>query len=159
LAWFAVEGVIGEQVVHAVGSDGQLSCDRLLASRARLLVGLGAEFCCQDPPRRFLASLLATSPPRHPRHASCPWPPPPLVAILAMAAAAAVLAQRQVGGAHEGSPAFAPLMAGLDLRPPAKGHSMLAKGRTRPASRGRVSPGPTRQAKGPGRDAPGPRVG
>jgi len=38
---------------------GQLSCDRLLASRARLLVDLGVEFSCQDPPRRFLASLQA----------------------------------------------------------------------------------------------------
>jgi hypothetical protein len=59
LAWFAVEGLIGEQVVRAVWTDGQLSCDRLLASRARLLVDLGVEFSCQDPPHRFLASLQA----------------------------------------------------------------------------------------------------
>jgi hypothetical protein len=54
-----------------------------------------------------------------------------------------VLAQRQVGYAHEGSPAFAPLMAGLDFKTTGEGHSMLAKGRTRPASRGRCPPDPS----------------
>jgi hypothetical protein len=59
LAWFAVQGMIDEQVVRAVWSDGQLRCDRLLRSRARLLVDLGAEFRSDDPPRRFVASLQA----------------------------------------------------------------------------------------------------
>jgi hypothetical protein len=59
LAWFAVEGVIDEQVVRAVWSDGQLTCDRLLRSRAQLLVDLGAEFSYDDPARRFVASLQA----------------------------------------------------------------------------------------------------
>jgi hypothetical protein len=59
LAWFAVEGVIDEHVVRAVWADGHLTCDRLLRSRARLLVDLGAEFGCDDPPRRFHASLQA----------------------------------------------------------------------------------------------------
>jgi hypothetical protein len=59
LAWFGVEGVIEEQVVRAVWSDGQLTCDRLLGSRAQLLVDLGAEFRADDPPRRLAASLQA----------------------------------------------------------------------------------------------------
>jgi hypothetical protein len=59
LAWFAIQGIIDEQVVRAVWSDGQLRCDRLLRSRARLLVDLGAEFRSDDPPRRFVASLQA----------------------------------------------------------------------------------------------------
>ena len=59
LAWFAVQGVIDQQVVRAVWSDGQLCCDRLLEVRARLLVGLGAEFGSDDPPRRYHASLQA----------------------------------------------------------------------------------------------------
>jgi hypothetical protein len=61
LAWFAVEGVIGDQVVRAVWADGRLRCDRLLESRARLLVDLGAEFGCDDVPRRYRASLQAPS--------------------------------------------------------------------------------------------------
>ena len=59
LAWFAVEGLIDQQVVRAVWADGQLSCDRLLGARARLLVDLGAEFSSDDPPRRYRASLQA----------------------------------------------------------------------------------------------------
>jgi len=59
LAWFAVQGVIDQQVVRAVWSDGQLCCDRLLGARARLLVDLGAEFSSDDPPRRYYASLQA----------------------------------------------------------------------------------------------------
>lgn len=59
LAWFGVEGTIGDQVVRAVWTDGQLTCDRLLRSRAQLLVNLGAEFRSDDPPRRFKASLQA----------------------------------------------------------------------------------------------------
>jgi hypothetical protein len=59
LAWFAVQGVIDQQVVRAVWSDGQLCCDRLLDARARLLVDLGAEFSSDDPPRRYYASLQA----------------------------------------------------------------------------------------------------
>jgi hypothetical protein len=59
LAWFAVEGVIGEQVVRAVWTEGRLCCDRLLGARARLLVDLGAEFRGDDPPRRYHASLQA----------------------------------------------------------------------------------------------------
>ena len=59
LAWFGVEGMLEEQVVRAVWSDGQLSCDQLLGSRAQLLVDLGAEFRADDPPRRFAASLQA----------------------------------------------------------------------------------------------------
>ena len=59
LAWFAVQGVIDEQVVRAVWTEGQLSCDRLLGARARLLVDLGAEFRSDDPPRRYHASLQA----------------------------------------------------------------------------------------------------
>jgi hypothetical protein len=59
LAWFAVEGLIDEQVVRAVWSDGRLRCDRLLGARARLLVDLGAEFRSDDPPRHYLASLRA----------------------------------------------------------------------------------------------------
>jgi hypothetical protein len=59
VAWFAVQGVIGEQVVRAVWSDGQLTCDRLLLVRARLLVDLGAEFSTDDAPCRFVASLQA----------------------------------------------------------------------------------------------------
>jgi hypothetical protein len=58
-AWFAIQGVVDEQVVRAVWSDGQLTSDRLLCSRARLLVDLGAEFGSDDPPRRFVASLQA----------------------------------------------------------------------------------------------------
>jgi len=57
LAWFAVQGVIDDQVVRAVWSDGRLSCDRLLGARARLLVDQGAEFRSDDPPRRYHASL------------------------------------------------------------------------------------------------------
>jgi len=59
LAWFAVQGVIDQQVVRAVWNDGQLACDRLLSARARLLVDLGAEFRSDDPPRRYRASLQA----------------------------------------------------------------------------------------------------
>jgi hypothetical protein len=59
LAWFAVQGVIDQQVVRAVWNDGQLCCDRLLDARARLLVDLGAEFSSDDPPRRYYASLQA----------------------------------------------------------------------------------------------------
>ena len=59
LAWFGIEGMIEEQVVRAVWSDGQLTCDRLLSSRAQLLVDLGADFRADDPPRRFVASLQA----------------------------------------------------------------------------------------------------
>ena len=59
LAWFAVQGVIDEQVVRAVWTDGRLTCDRLLGDRARLLVDLGAEFSWDDPPRWFVASLQA----------------------------------------------------------------------------------------------------
>jgi hypothetical protein len=59
LAWFAIQGVIGEQVVRAVWSDGQLTCDGPLHDRASLLVDLGAEFSSADPPRRFVASLQA----------------------------------------------------------------------------------------------------
>jgi hypothetical protein len=59
LAWFAVQGVIDQQVVRAVWNDGQLCCDRLLDARARLLVDLGAEFSNDDPPRRYYASLKA----------------------------------------------------------------------------------------------------
>ena len=59
LAWFGIEGMIEEQVVRAVWSDGQLTCDPLLGSRAQLLVDLGAEFRADDPPRRFAASLQA----------------------------------------------------------------------------------------------------
>jgi hypothetical protein len=59
LAWFAIQGVIEEQVVRAVWADGQLTCDRLLRCRARLLVDLGAQLGCDDPPRRLLASLQA----------------------------------------------------------------------------------------------------
>jgi hypothetical protein len=59
LAWFAVQGVIDQQVVRAVWAEGQLCCDRLLDARARLLVDLGAEFRSDDPPRRYHASLQA----------------------------------------------------------------------------------------------------
>jgi hypothetical protein len=59
LAWFAVQGLIDQQVVRAVWSEGQLRCDRLLGARARLLVDLGAEFRSADPPRRYHASLQA----------------------------------------------------------------------------------------------------
>lgn len=59
LAWFAVQGVVDEQVVRAVWTDGQLTCDRLLGARAHRLVDLGAEFSSDDPPRWFLASLQA----------------------------------------------------------------------------------------------------
>ena len=59
LAWFAVQGLIDQQVVRAVWSDGQLCCDRLLDARARLLVDRGAEFRSDDPPRRYRASVQA----------------------------------------------------------------------------------------------------
>lgn len=59
LAWFGIQGVIDEQVVRAVWTDGRLSCDRILGARARLLVDLGAEFRSDDPPRRYQASLQA----------------------------------------------------------------------------------------------------
>ena len=59
LAWFAVQGVIDQQVVRAVWADGRLCCDRLLEVWARLLVDLGAEFSSDDPPRRYRASLQA----------------------------------------------------------------------------------------------------
>ena len=59
LAWFAVQGVINDQVVRAVWVEGRLRCDRLLGARARLLVDLGAEFRSNDPPRRYHASLQA----------------------------------------------------------------------------------------------------
>jgi hypothetical protein len=59
LAWFAVEGLIADQVVRAVWADGQLCCDRPLESRARLLVDLGAEFSSEEVPRRYRASLQA----------------------------------------------------------------------------------------------------
>jgi hypothetical protein len=59
LAWFAVQGVIDQQVVWAVWADGRLCCDRLLEVRARLLVELGAEFGSDDPLRRYHASLQA----------------------------------------------------------------------------------------------------
>lgn len=59
LAWFAIQGVIDQQVVRAIWTDGRLTCDRLLGARARLLVDLGAEFRSNDPPRRYHASLQA----------------------------------------------------------------------------------------------------
>jgi hypothetical protein len=59
LAWFALQGVIDDQVVRAVWTEGRLSCDRLLGARARLLVDRGAEFRSDDPPRRYHASLQA----------------------------------------------------------------------------------------------------
>ena len=59
LAWFAVQGLIDQQVVRAVWADERLCCDRLLEVRARLLVDLGAEFNSDDPPRRYHASLQA----------------------------------------------------------------------------------------------------
>jgi hypothetical protein len=59
LAWLAVQGVIDQQVVRAVWTEGRLCCDRLLGARARLLVDLGAEFRSDDPPRRYHASLQA----------------------------------------------------------------------------------------------------
>ena len=59
LAWFAIQGVIDQQVVRAVWTEGRLCCDRLLDARARLLVDLGAEFRSDDPPRRYYASLQA----------------------------------------------------------------------------------------------------
>jgi hypothetical protein len=52
LAWFAVEGMIDDRVVRAIWTDGQLSCDRALESRARFLVDLGAEFGSDDLPPR-----------------------------------------------------------------------------------------------------------
>jgi hypothetical protein len=59
MAWFALEGIIDQQVVRAVWTEGRLGCDRLLGARARLLVDLGAEFRSDDPPRRYHASLQA----------------------------------------------------------------------------------------------------
>lgn len=59
LAWFAVQGLVDDQVVRAVWADGRLCCDRLLESRARLLVDLGAEFGCEEDPPRYQASLQA----------------------------------------------------------------------------------------------------
>ena len=59
LAWFAVQGVIDQQIVRAVWTEGRLCCDRLLGARARLLVDLGAEFRSDHPPRRYHASLQA----------------------------------------------------------------------------------------------------
>jgi hypothetical protein len=59
LAWFTVEGVLEDQVVRAVWADGRLRCDRLLESRARRLVDLGAEFGGEEVPRRYRASLQA----------------------------------------------------------------------------------------------------
>ena len=59
LGWFALEGVLGDQVVRAVWADGQLCCDRLLEGRARLLVDLGAEFGYEEAPPRYQASLQA----------------------------------------------------------------------------------------------------
>jgi hypothetical protein len=59
LAWFAIEGVLDDQVVRAVWADGQLCCDQLLEARARLLVDLGAEFGSQEAPPRYQASLQA----------------------------------------------------------------------------------------------------
>jgi hypothetical protein len=59
LAWFAIQGVLDEQVVRAVWADGRLTCDGPLHDRARLLVDLGAEFGYSDPRRRFVASLQA----------------------------------------------------------------------------------------------------
>ena len=59
LAWFAVQGIVDDQVVRAVWADGQLTCDRLIARRAQSLVDLGSEFRSDDPPRRFRASLRA----------------------------------------------------------------------------------------------------
>jgi hypothetical protein len=59
LAWFTVEGVLEDQVVRAVWADGRLRCDRLLESRARRLVDLGAEFGGEEVPRQYRASLQA----------------------------------------------------------------------------------------------------
>jgi hypothetical protein len=59
LAWFAVQGMIDDEVVRAIWTGGRLTCDRRLATRARLLVDLGAEFRSVDPPRRYHASLQA----------------------------------------------------------------------------------------------------
>ena len=59
MAWFAVQGVIDQEVVRAVWTEGQLRCDRLLGARARLLVDLGAEFRSDDPPHAYQASLQA----------------------------------------------------------------------------------------------------
>jgi hypothetical protein len=59
LAWFAVQGVIDQEVVRAVWTEGRLCCDRQLADRARLLVDLGAEFRSDNPPRQYHASLQA----------------------------------------------------------------------------------------------------
>lgn len=51
--------MIDHQLVRAIWTEGQLSCDRLLEARARLLVDLGAEFRSDDPPRCYQASLQA----------------------------------------------------------------------------------------------------
>ena len=59
LAWFGIQGLIDDQVVRAVWTDGRLRCDQLLGARARLLVDLGAEFFGDDPPRRDRPSLQA----------------------------------------------------------------------------------------------------
>lgn len=59
LAWFAVQGVLDDEVVRAVWADGQLCCDRLLESRARLLVDPGAKFGCEEASPCYQASLQA----------------------------------------------------------------------------------------------------
>jgi hypothetical protein len=51
--------MIDDQAVRAVWADRQLRCDRRLESRGRLLVELGAEFGCEEVPRRYGASLQA----------------------------------------------------------------------------------------------------
>jgi hypothetical protein len=62
LGWSALEGVLDDQVVRAVWTDGQLCCDRLLEARARLLVDLGAGFGREEGPPRYQASLQAPPP-------------------------------------------------------------------------------------------------
>jgi hypothetical protein len=58
-AWFALVGMVDGRVVRAVFDNGRLRCDPLLERRGGLLVELGEEFTCDQPPRRFQASLQA----------------------------------------------------------------------------------------------------
>jgi hypothetical protein len=51
--------VLDDEVVRAVWADRQLCCDRLLESRARLLVDLGAEFGCEEASPCYQVSLQA----------------------------------------------------------------------------------------------------
>jgi hypothetical protein len=59
LAWFAIQEVIDHQVVWAVWTDGVCAVTGCWVRGPGCWSTWGAEFCSDDPPRRYQASLQA----------------------------------------------------------------------------------------------------